>query len=83
MKKEFRLYLSKARISKGYSLRRLARNTGIHYQHIVRIENGDIGQNVTFRVLCTIAAAIDIPAEELIKNELDYQNKIMLDNEQR
>lgn len=76
-----RLYLSKIRMEKGYSQRRVAREAGISFQHYSKIENGDRGSKVSFLIIGRIAKALDIPLEKFLDMETAYQNSLDLAKE--
>lgn len=76
-----RLYLSKIRMEKGYSQRRVAREAGISFQHYSKIENGDRGSKVSFLIIGRIAKALDISLEKFLDMEIAYQNSLDLAKE--
>ena len=76
-----RLYLSKIRMEKGYSQRRVAREAGISFQHYSKIENGDRGSKVSFLIIGRIAKALDISLEKFLDMETAYQNSLDLAKE--
>lgn len=76
-----RLYLSKLRLEKGYSQRRVAREAGISFQHYSKIENGERGSKVSFLIIGRIAAVLGIPLDKFYEMESEYQESINLEKE--
>ena len=71
-----RKYLIETRIKKGYSQRKVARDSGVSYQHYSKIENGERGGKVSFLVIARIARVLDISLEDLYILEQAYQDSL-------
>ena len=78
-----RKYLSYIRLNKGYSQRRLARESGISFQHYSKIESGERGNKVSFLIIGRIAEVLDIPLDDFYKMEVEYQEKVELERERQ
>lgn len=76
MKRPFRMYLSEYREKAGFSVRKLSILCGISHQHYLRIEDGRIGGNVSFKVMGAISNALGVPMSEVYVQEMRYQEKI-------
>lgn len=68
-----RKYLFELRMNKGFSQRKVARESGISYQHYSKIENGERGNKVSFLVIGRIARVLNVSIDQLFDLEEDYQ----------
>lgn len=63
-----RCHLKEIRIEKGYTIRELARRSGVTREWIERIEKQD-SPNLRVSTICKLSNALDINPEELITYE--------------
>lgn len=77
-----RTYLVKARLEKGFSQRKTAREARLSFQHFSKIENGDRGRRISFMTMCSIANALDILLDDLYDMESTYQDELDCDDDQ-
>lgn len=68
----FRMYLIKARLSKGYSMRKVSRLVNITHQHYSRIESGHSKSRLSFLLMGKIARVLDISIDEFWEEEYKY-----------
>lgn len=68
-----RKYLFELRMNKGFSQRKVARESGISYQHYSKIENGERGNKVSFLVIGRIARVLNVSIDQLFDLEEAYQ----------
>lgn len=78
-----RKYLYEIRLNKGFSQRKVARESGISYQHYSKIENGERGNKVSFLVVGRIARVLEVPLEQLFELEEAYQDSMEFNSENR
>lgn len=78
-----RKYLYEIRMNKGFSQRKVARESGISYQHYSKLENGERGNKVSFLVVGRIARVLEVPLEQLFELEEAYQDSLEFDFENR
>lgn len=76
-----RTYLSSLRMEKGFSQRRVARESGVSYQHYSKLENGDRGGKVSFLIIGRIAKVLGVSLDELYLKESEYQDSLELSKE--
>ncbi len=76
-----RMYLVNARIKKGYSQRKTAREAMISYQHYSKIESGERGKGVSFMIFSQIAKVLDITLDDMFYLEREYRDQQEYDNE--
>ncbi len=68
--------LKQLRKKKGWSQEKLAREAGISYQTLIKIEQGRI-KNPKLDTLIKLAKALDVSLDDLIKGRIsNNQNKI-------
>ena len=77
-----RYYLINIRLKRGFSQRKVARESGLSYQHYARIENGERGKKVSFLIVGRIAEALGVTLDELFKYEQEYQDSLEFNKEQ-
>lgn len=77
-----RSYLVDLRNKKDYSQRRVARESGMSFQHYARLENGSRGGKVSLVIMGRIAHTLDISLEDIYQLEEKYQNKLQRMKEQ-
>ena len=70
-----RVYMINARLSKGLSMRKIAKATGLTHQHYSRIESGKSKDRISFKIMGLIAEALDIPVNDFFNLEMDYLEK--------
>lgn len=71
-----RSYLIDLRIKKDYSQRKVARESGMSYQHYARLESGARGGKVSLVIMGRIAHTLDVSLEDIYQLEEKYQNKV-------
>ena len=76
-----RTYLSSLRMEKGFSQRRVARESGVSYQHYSKLENGDRGGKVSLLIIGRIAKVLGVSLDELYLKESEYQDSLELSKE--
>ncbi len=76
-----RLYLLELRHQKGYSMRKLARETNMSYQHYVRLETGRIGERVGLITMGRIAKALGVSLDTIYPLEEEYVESLIKDKE--
>jgi transcriptional regulator with XRE-family HTH domain len=59
--------LKKFRTEKGWSQEKLAREAGISYQTVIKIERGNI-ENPKIETILKLSKALNIPIDKLINN---------------
>lgn len=79
--RHMRKYLFELRMNKGFSQRKVARESGISYQHYSKIENGERGNKVSFLVVGRIAKVLEVPLEKMFELEEAYQDSIEFNSE--
>lgn len=78
-----RKYLYELRMDKGFSQRKVARESGISYQHYSKIENGERGNKVSFLVIGRIARVLNVSIDQLFDLEEAYQESLEFNLENR
>lgn len=70
-------------MDKGFSQRKVARESGISYQHYSKIENGERGNKVSFLVIGRIARVLNVSIDQLFDLEEAYQESLEFNLENR
>ena len=73
---KLRLYLAQAREKKGLSMRKLAREAGMSYQHYAMMEYGERGNRISFMIMSRISDALDLSMDFIKENEKRYQEEV-------
>lgn len=78
-----RKYLVDLRSKAGFSQRRVARDSGLSYQHYARLESGERGGKVSFLTMGRIAEVFSVSLDSLYPLEKEYQESLELKLERR
>lgn len=71
-----RSYLKLYRNQKSISQGELADKIGISQNYYCYIENGERQQNISLELLQKLSKALDVPLEELIRQENQYKQEL-------
>ena len=67
------MYLYEARQTKNYSMRKVANEALISYQHYCNLETGKRGGKVSFLILYRISKVLDLDIDYVYEKEKEYQ----------
>lgn len=77
-----RYYLLELRNKKGYSMRKVAREASMSYQHYSRMENGQKGGKVSLVIMGRLAKVFGVSLDELYPLEEAYLDSFWKNKEQ-